>query len=142
MRLVVFDSTYGNTRQIAEAIANEIEGKAIPVKEIQKSDLSEIELLIVGSPINGWQPLPSISEFLKSLPDLSGVSATSFDTRVKLFIHGDAKNKIAKALKSAGAEIVTDPMAFYVKGSEGPLLENEIENAKKWAREIVEKIAN
>jgi pentose-5-phosphate-3-epimerase len=79
-------------------------------------------------------------EFLNSLNEneLKGVKATSFDTRVKLFIHGDAKEKIAKQLERAGANIVVSPRAFYVAGSKGPLLEGELEKAKNWSKEIHE----
>lgn len=135
--LVIYDSAFGNTKKIAEVVAKTLGAKAILVKEFKKSDLDGIDLLVVGSPINGWRPLPSITDFLNSLGDLKNVKATSFDTRVKLFIHGDAKDKIAKTLESAGSKIVVEPMAFYVKGQEGPLIDGEIEKASKWAKTIL-----
>jgi len=63
--------------------------------------------------------------------------AAAFDTRVKLFIHGDAARKLTKALTDAGASIIGGPMAFYVKGSEGPLMDGETERAAAWATDLM-----
>jgi len=59
---------------------------------------------------------------------------------VKLFIHGDAKEKLAKKLQSLGSEIFTESQAFYVKGKQASLLEGEIERAIDWAQVIKSKI--
>jgi hypothetical protein len=67
---------------------------------------------------------------------LEGIKAATFDTRVKLFIHGDAAKKIAHALKDAGAEIIAEPQPFYVRGKERPLFDGEIEKALTFAKEI------
>lgn len=136
--LVIYDSAFGNTKKIAEAVAKALSGEAKLVANFQESDLKNIELLIVGSPINGWMPLPSIMAFLNSFgsDELKGLKATAFDTRVKLFIHGDAKEKIAKNLERVGANIIAKPEAFYVEGKDGPLFDGEIERALVWAKSI------
>jgi flavodoxin len=140
--LVVYDSNFGNTQEIAETIAAEIGAKAIKITAVNPSDLSGLDLLIVGTPIIGWKPTIKTQSFLDKLPKLSGVRATAFDTRVKLFIHGDAMGKVANALKNCGADIVVDPVAFYVAGpQQSPyLLSGELEKAKKWGAEIIAKI--
>jgi len=141
--VVVFDSNLGNTKIIAEAIAKELgrEAKAIPVSGFNIKDLSEIELMIAGSPIIGWKPTEKMDAFLSDLSEgqLKGIKATSFDTRVKLFIHGDAMNKISEKLKSAGAEIIVKPQAFYVGGKETNLFAGEVEKASNWAKTIKSK---
>jgi len=134
--IVIYDTNYGNTRKIAEAVADALGARAISVSDVQPEDLSGIGLLVVGSPILGWKPSERMLTFLGSLGPgrLNNVQAAAFDTRVKLFIHGDAAGKIAKALAGAGARLVTEPKAFYVKGKEGPLLEGELEKAREWGR--------
>lgn len=137
--IVLYDSAYGNTRTIAEEVASHLGGAAaVPVDGFDAGALHPGDLLVVGSPINGWRPTPKISKVLDDLAGrgLAGVKAAAFDTRVKLFIHGDAAGKMTKALKSAGASIVGGPMAFYVKGSEGPLLSGEVERAAAWAADL------
>ena len=139
--LVIYDSAFGNTKQIAQAIARGLESEIILVGDCKAENLDGLDLLIVGSPINGWRPLPSITNFLNSLAKdkLKGLAVSTFDTRVKLFIHGDAKNQIAKHLASLGAKVITPPEAFYVKGKEGPLFEGELDRALEWGKSIKNK---
>jgi flavodoxin len=98
-----------------------------------------VELLIVGSPIIGWKPTVRMQEFLAGLApgQLKGIKVTTFDTRVKLFIHGDAAKEMAKRLRKLGAGIAAEPMPFYVKGKEGPLFEGEVEKAREWAKKLI-----
>jgi len=136
--LVIFDSNFGNTQKIAETIAEEFETQAVSVSKVSTDELEGIDLVIVGSPINAWRPSERMGKFLANLNkgQLKGTKAAAFDTRVKLFIHGDAAKKISKALENAGAEIIVEPNAFFVKGNEGPLLDGEIEKASQWAKLI------
>lgn len=133
--LVIYDTTFGNTRKIAEAIAETLGGRAVAVAEAAPGDLGKAGLLVVGSPIIGWKPTEKMIAFLARLEagQLKSVKAAAFDTRVKLFIHGDAAGKIAHSLEGAGAEIVGSPGLFYVKGKEGPLLDGELDKAREWA---------
>lgn len=135
--LVIFDSTFGNTKIIAEVIAKELgdECSAVSVVEFNTDILNEVELLVVGSPIIGWKPSEKMNAFLSGLKkdQLLDIKAAAFDTRIKLFIHGDAAIKISEILKNAGANIISDPKPFYVRGTEGPLLEGEVSNAINWA---------
>lgn len=139
--LVLYDSNYGNTQKIAQIVADELKSTIKHVSEFTKSDLKDIELLIVGSPIIGWQPSEKTNAFLSGLSrdDLKNIKVTAFDTRVKLFIHGDASKKIVTALQASGAELFTNPVWFYVKGKEGPLLDGELERTKEWALTIKSK---
>lgn len=144
--LVVYDSNYGNTQKIAEAIARELETSAVIISQINPGELSGLELLVVGTPIIGWKPTVKMQGFLSNIEkqQLKGVKAATFDTRVKMFIHGDAMGKVAEILKSAGAEIVAQSMPFYVAGPQKApyLLKNELEKAKGWALEIKKKAGN
>jgi hypothetical protein len=78
--------------------------------------------------------------------EMKKVKAAAFDTRIpknqtdsgflKFMINlfGYADLKIAKALSKTGAELVAESTGFGVKGTEGPLLEGELERAKTWAK--------
>ena len=142
--LVIYDSNCGNTKKIAEVVAGEISCDAVNIADIEPSDLVGYDLLVVGTPIIGWMPTERMQAFLSKLKNgqLDGVKATTFDTRVRLFIHGDAMNKLAGGLKKLGAEIIVSPMPFYVAGSkdEPCLLDGEVEKAKSWASKIKKMI--
>ncbi|MBI3135370.1 MAG: flavodoxin-like domain-containing protein [Bacteroidetes bacterium] len=138
--LVIYDSNYGNTRLIARAIAVSMGNDTVlrSTENLIESDLKEADLLIAGSPIIGWRPTQKLASLLDDLPAnaLAGKKVAAFDTRVRLFIHGNAAKRIAKTLESKGGDLVLPPMGFDVKGKEGPLFEGEIERAGEWAREL------
>ena len=142
--LVIYDSNCGNTKKIAEVVASEMGCDAVSITDIKPSDLVDYDLLVVGTPIIGWMPTERMQAFMAKIKNgqLNGVKATTFDTRVKLFIHGDAMNKLANGLKKSGAEIIVSSMPFYVAGpKDAPcLLDGETEKAKSWAMEIVKAI--
>ncbi len=136
--LVIYDSNFGNTKQIAEVIAETLGGRAVSVNDVKENDLVGIDLLVVGSPINAWRATPKVQAFLSNLKNsqLKRVSAAAFDTRIKIFFSGNAAKRIARSLTEAGAELITPPLAFYVKEKEGPLVHGEIAKAKSWARHL------
>lgn len=151
-RLVIYDSFFGNTAKIAEAIGEALENtRVIKASEINKADLDNLEILFVGSPTRIFKASPGIMSFVKGLDknSLSGVKAAVFDTRIpvdqtdsgflrmmiKLF--GYADTKIAKALVKSGAELAIKSEGFGVTGTEGPLVEGELERAQDWARSIL-----
>lgn len=142
--LIICDSNYGNTLLVAKEIAENIddEVKVVTVKEFKVEYLKGIGLLIVGSPIVSWKPTESTIAMLESfkgkLP--AGLKFSTFDTRVKLFVHGDAKEKMASMLREAGAKQAFEPQAFYVKGTTGPLCDGELEKAANWAKLIKSKM--
>lgn len=136
--LVIYDSQFGNTQKVAEVIAETVKGRAVNVKDFSQKMLAGIDLLVVGSPIQGWRPLPSITALLTSLPanSLKGIKIAAFDTRVKMFLSGDAAGKIEKRLIELGGQTAVAPGKFFVKGQQGPLFEGELAKAQVWAKKI------
>jgi flavodoxin I len=138
--LVVYDSFYGNTEEIAKAIGGAITGGEVSVLragEVGPPELENISLLVVGAPTQGGRATPQIRDFLKrvSKAEINGVDAAAFDTRVaskvaKIF--GYAAGKIAGNLKKKGANLVAEPEGFFVEGTKGPLTEGELERAAAW----------
>lgn len=140
--IVIYDSNFGNTKLIADAVAQELQCESLSVNDVKENTLRGIDMLVVGSPINAWRPTPKIKKLLDELgeTDLANVKTAAFDTRVKIWISGNAAKRISKALQSKGATIIAEPKGFYVKDNKGPLLEGEIENAKAWARAMKAKL--
>jgi flavodoxin I len=144
--LIVYDSVYGNTEKVAQAIAEAIGGevKLARVGELDLSELKALDLLIVGAPTHAARPSPATREFLERIEAraLKGVKVAGFDTRLtntwaKMF--GFAARGIANGLKKKGGTLVVPPEPFYVDGSEGPLSEGELERAAAWGKEIVRR---
>jgi len=156
-RLVVFDSFFGNTEKIAQAIGSALGAKALRVADVKQEDLVDLDLLVVGSPTRAFRPTPTIVALLNSIPanGLKGVKATAFDTRIdpssikkpflRVFLNilvsifGYAACPLSKLLENKGANIVSQPEGFMVDDTEGPLQKGELERAKEWAAVIGEK---
>jgi flavodoxin I len=150
--LIVYDSWYGNTEKIAKSIGSAITGdvEVLRVNEVNPSNLKSINLLIVGSPTQGFRATKLIKTFVKSLPKgaLMGMNVAAFDTRMpasamgavpRFFMNvgGYAAPRIAGKLKKRGGNQVVPPEGFFVKGKEGPLKEGELERAASWANLII-----
>jgi flavodoxin I len=149
--LVIYDSEFGNTERVAQAMGEAIGGEVQKVTDVQPGRLAGLDALIVGSPTQKFQPLASIKTFVKDIPPgkLDGVKVAAFDTRialedadsailnffVKLF--GYAAKPIADQLAKKGGELAMPPEGFYVEGTEGPLKEGELERAMEWVKQII-----
>jgi len=151
--LIVYDSMYGNTEKIAKSIGGAITNDVIMLRagEASPSELESIDMLIVGSPTQGFRPTKLVQTFVESIPGetLKGIDAAAFDTRIpsseagtglRLFMKmgGYAAGRIAEALKKKGGNLVVAPEGFFVNGKEGPLKEGELERAASWAKGIIE----
>jgi flavodoxin len=140
--LVIYDSQYGNTEQVAWEIAAVIGGKAMKVQHFKKEALNGVALLVVGCPIHGWRPSKPVADFLAALApnSLQGIKVAAFDTRIKGFFSGSASDSLNKSLINLGGKSIVPPGKFIVKGTEGPLVDGELENAKSWAKKILENL--
>jgi flavodoxin len=138
--LIIYDSFFGNTKLLAETIGKELGNntKVIHVTDFKEEYLNGVGLLILGSPILGWRPSEKTTAFLMSFgkDQLKGIKVATFDTRMKIVIHGDATKKMSEMLSNLGAEVIVEPNWFVVTGKEGPLAEGELERAKEWAKQI------
>jgi flavodoxin I len=152
--LIVYDSFFGNTEQIAHAVASVLSSEGdietLRVSHVKPEQLTGLDLLIVGSPTRAFRPTPAISRLLGKVPTngLCRVKVAAFDTRISLSdmkprilrflvrLLGYAAEPISKQLKRKGGELTVPPEGFLVEGKEGPLKEGELERASDWARQI------
>ena len=151
---IVYDSVFGNTRDIAvaihQALSDNSEADIYSVNEINPEKAASADFLIVGSPTRSFRPTPAIAKLLKSIPKnaLAGKQVAAFDTRVKLSDINSkalrfmvkkggyaAKPILAQLVKKGGSQM-GEPEGFYVRGEEGPLYEGETERAMRWAKEL------
>lgn len=148
--LVAFDSLYGNTQKIAEAIGKGVNNAPVlPIKKVKSEQLTGLDLFICGSPTHGGRPSPAMINFLAQLPPraLDGVAVTAFDTRImaeeqKMWLRmlmkviQYAAPRIAESLQAKGGKLIDKPEGFFVTGKEGPLKNGEETRATAWAKRI------
>lgn len=146
--LIVYDSQYGNTEQLARAIADT--ARAAGEVRVTRSDpdepveIGDADLLIVGCPTQGWRPTPAIRSFLETLSTerLRGMAVACFDTRFRgpRWLTGSAARVMAKKLRAMGVSPLVPPESFFVSGRQGPLVSGERDRAAMWARTVLAKV--
>ncbi len=160
--LVVYESMFGNTRDIALAIAEGIAAR-LPVETVEVASVptvipDDVGLLVVGGPTHahGMSKPESradsakragdrlvsrgagIREWLDAVRGGANHSAAAFDTRIKGpgMLWGSAAKAADKAMRDRGFGIVAAPESFLVGGPTGPLfdrlVEGEVERARAW----------
>ena len=165
--LVVFESMYGNTRAIAQAIAEGL-GRA-PVRSVLEATDASADLLVVGGPTHmhglatsgsrkmaaeavkedghgelepGAVEDPGLRQWLRDLPTVAGGRAATFDTRLdrSAALTGSAARGIARRLRRRGYDVVASE-SFLVQDAEGPLEEGELERARAWGAQLAKASA-
>jgi hypothetical protein len=76
------------------------------------------------------------------IQELRGLAGACFDTRFRLprFMTGSAAKVMAEKLREKGVSLLAEPESFFVKGTEGPLRDGELERASTWARTLVKEV--
>jgi len=157
---VVYESMFGNTREVAEAVASGLrEGAEVEVREV--SDASPLppglDLVVVGGPTHAFglsrastredagtkahrtveSASMGVREWLAGLDGTSLPACATFDTRVNHpRVPGSAAKKAARRLRRMGATQAADPESFWVEGTEGPLVDGELDRARGWGRAL------
>ncbi len=164
--LVVYESMFGNTKTVAEAVAAGI-GTRMPVDLLEVGAAparlpGDVSLLVVGAPTHahGMSKPQSradaarragdqlvsrgigIREWLTGLEAPAGpVAAAVFDTRIKGpgLLWGSAA-KAATTLLARSFTLVRGPESFLLDGPTGPvfdrLLPRELDRARAWAEDL------
>lgn len=169
--LVVYESMFGNTRNVAQAIAEGLATK-VSVETIEVGSAPtelppDVEVLIVGGPthMHGLStpksranaaaraggsvvsPRVGLREWLTGLQAVSGVTAAAFDTRMKgpMIFTGSAATSATRLLKRSRFRGVEPPRSFVLDGSPGPLVDRvpkaELDAARAWGASMAGEAA-
>lgn len=153
--IVVYDSVYGNTEKVAEAIAEQIknEGHQVEVRSLKKrhSIPQEGDFLFIGSPTrmgrmtnrsknfarkldrNVWKEKPIIAfdTILITPEDEKGRKKT---TR---WIEYGAAPRLHDLLKEKGLNAYTPVLRLEVEGVKGPLVPTALDDTRRYVHEFL-----
>jgi len=163
--MVVYESMYGCTKAIAEAIGEGL-ASAGAVKVVEVGALAaeasgtsvapDVTLLVVGGPTHAFSMsrASTRADALKNAPDGTVISSTgvrewlaevtlpadtpvaAFDTKVlKPNLPGAAGKAIEKELKRKGGRPVVKPHSFKVEGR-SDLVDGQAEAARAWGAQL------
>lgn len=141
--LIIFDSNFGNTKRLAEAVARTF-GKnsmAVNVNDVTDAMIDAADTIVIGSPINIWMPSFKTMSLLWKIGKnrLQGKRVAAFDTRYSRQTAGNAAGLIAESLVKRGGTLAAPPQRFYVVDMIGPLKDGELSRAESWAKGMLQE---
>jgi len=164
---VVYESMFGNTRDVALGIAKglrRVSNLDVEVSEVSEAAKTPCDLLVVGGPVHAWsmsrgftrksaQELATkegreflsrgrgLRDFLDEVPKTHEAFAATFDTAVRSswFPVGSAAWPAARVLDELGYDLVLKPEHFHVTELLGPLAGGELERAEAWGEELASR---
>ena len=134
--VLVYFSRGGNTRKIAEAIAEELEITSIDVKK-ESPNVSGADLLIVGSGTYGNKPGKEMVAFLENLESVKDKRAACFSSCA-----GDASKTLdaMKDILTKKGYTIVDCFSCFGKfaglSKRGHPTDEELKRAKEFARKL------
>jgi len=135
--LVIFASRTGNTRRVAEAIADGLRPHGsvtlLAVDDVPAT-FAGTDLVVIGGPTEAHGMTPPLVDLLdRFAAALDGIAAAAFDTRLRwpLLLSGSAGARIAARLRRAGARVIAPAESFFVT-RQPRLEEGELERATAW----------
>lgn len=166
--LIVHESMFGNTRQVASAIADGMrEGTAhggdvrvVHVDDAPTTIGDDVDLLLVGGPTHGFSMTrpqtrhdaiskgadaarEGVREWIDQVTPRHGLPVVTFDTRVHVkMLPGSAASSAAKALRHRGFDGAERGETFWVKDVAGPVVEGELERARRWGMTLATRVSH
>ena len=164
--LVLVESSFGNTRAIAEAIreglAMHTDTELLDIAEAPEALSPGVDLLVVGGPTHAFgmsrpetredairQGAPAadtrvgMREWIGAVsPDGPRPPVVTFDTRTRhRWIPGSAASQAAAALAQRGFPSAAPRQSFRVDDVAGPLMPGEVERARTWGEQLGTRLA-
>lgn len=160
--LVVYESMFGNTKAVAEAIAEgiarHVDVTTVDVANAPATVAEDVGLLVVGGPTHafgmsrrstrqaaseqaGETVTPVATGLREWLADVSApttpVVTATFDTRIKRRgIPGSAARRAERQLRRLGFRSAAPATSFWVSDTPGPLLDGERSRAEQWGSDL------
>jgi flavorubredoxin len=147
---VAYDSQYGNTKLVAEKIAEgiwETSGMKVALgyaKEVDPSSLAEYDALLLGGPNHMARPPRTMKKFVDQLAkvDLKAKNVAVFGTyagRTRAVDRAVDKMEKTVAKKLPKLKLISPGLSVKVNGVKGPVVEGELPKCVDFGRRIAEQ---
>jgi menaquinone-dependent protoporphyrinogen IX oxidase len=153
--IVVYDTSYGNTKKIAETIAETLKESGIEVdlfyvKDVKKLSGKDYDFFVLGSPTKFGTMSFAVRGFLGKVRSEEWMNKpfAAFDTENPENVERSlaekkewsAAEKIAEKLREKKMNQTLPVLKALVLGQKGPLVEGEVERTKDYARQLAAKL--
>ncbi len=160
--VVVYESLWGNTAAVAGAIAQGLGlgAQALSTAQALPEVVADADLVVAGGPVFAFHlstdhargsirrhpepgapapdwSHPSVRSWMDALP-VGSARCAAFDTRVP-GPFGKGAPTVADGLQAKGYQLVAPPEGFIVTGKFGPLRPGELDRARRWGEQLLER---
>ena len=169
--LVVYESMFGNTEQVARAVAEglrtRMEVELVGADKAPAPLHELVDLVVVGGPTHAFsmtrqntradavrqgaqagKEAYGIREWIDHLSNgPHSERVATFDTRIARtggrvrHFPGSAAKAAAKGLRKHGYDALVKSESFWVEDTSGPLFPGEVERAEKWGKQLAATVA-
>lgn len=166
--LVVYESFWGNTEQVAQAIAKGLsvhgDVRLVEVSQARGEVTENLDLIVVGGPTHAFSMTRAktrqdafqqgasqgsadvgLREWLQHLHrGRHAETVATFDTKSEKVRHlpGSAARGAANIVHKLGYRTAVKPMSFYVQANSGPLVDGELGRAQLWGERLGRKASD
>jgi len=164
--MVVYESMFGDTKAVADAVALGMTAQlGVEIVEVGHAPLvidDAIDVLVVGGPTHAFglsRPATregaakqatgsevisdrlGLREWLADVTIHQHLLVAAFDTRVyKPRVPGSAAHAAERRLRRMGCTVFAPAESFYVAGTQGPLVDGELDRAVGWGRQLSTRV--
>ena len=103
---VVYFSRTGNTKRVAEDVSKATKTPSFDMTSCEPSVVKNFDLLIIGTPVEGFNPAKEVKAFVENLPKTESKKAIMFCTYVLL--KGRTFGVLKKALAKKGYKTILE----------------------------------
>ena len=153
--IIAFDSVYGNTMHVAEAMADEIRSHGhevvlINIGQTLKLD-ADADFIMIGSPTRMKQMTYRTKRFVKKARKLYiGKPGAAFETTFRAPADPAAKaskwtddaagRKIREMAEEGGIKMAPEIFTAEVVGTYGPLMPHSLDNSREFAKRFLARL--
>jgi len=102
---IVFFSRTGNTKRLAQAIAEAVKAPIFDISVTQPSAIENFDSLILGTPVEGSRPAKETVAFIENMHKVEGKKAILFCT-YRIFGNNRTLNALKNKLAEKGYETI------------------------------------
>ena len=103
---VLYFSRTGNTKRMAEAISETTRAPSFDMTSCEPSVVKNFDLLIIGTPVEGFNPAKEVKAFVENLPKTESKKAIMFCTYI--LWKGRTFGVLKKALAKKGYKTILE----------------------------------
>ena len=154
--LVLYDTYYGNTQMVAEAIADQLrsEGHEAELRSVRErhSGPPQGDVMFLGSPVRMGSVTGRVKRYVKELDEDTWKNKPIIVFTTTLALPEDPTDKqkesqdkwdrtagvkLGDAARSRGLNALEDHLWVEVRGMKGPLVETGIDKAKQFTHDVL-----